>query len=110
MTKKRKLEVVGRQLSEDHWTSEEEVITIHRGHTPFGTIEIEPRGSVFCGTSDKVWPLLKWTARGDGFTVAGTARSLGRAKEDARAALELLSVRDFETSTPRDEERKRNGQ
>lgn len=92
--------------SELHWERYVDSVTMHTAVVELGTIEIRDAGeSVTCGHSGRTWPLLSWKAQGDGFSVSGTARSLGRAKEDALAALQLLSALDFETSTPADDER-----
>lgn len=86
-----------------HWKHHIESVSVHEAVSDLGVIEIHDTGdSVTSG--DQTWPLLSWKARGDGFQVTGIARSLGRAKEDASAALELLSQRDFEGPSPRQRE------
>lgn len=88
------------------WKQDTERTIIHRVITDMGTIEIRDADeSVTCGRSGRSWPLFHWRAEGDGVSTTGTARSLGRAKEDSLAALTLLAPRDFETAVPRDEER-----
>lgn len=91
------------------WSREKRTETLYRGICSGGVIEIRKTGSVMCGISERVWPVLAWEASGDGFRVTGRARSLARAKEDAVAALRALGCIDFETATPRDEERRKAG-
>lgn len=88
------------------WRKDVEKVTVHRLVTGMGTIEIRDADeSVICSLSGHSWPLFHWRADGNGVSTIGTARSLGRAREDSLAALKILAPRDFETSTPRDEER-----
>lgn len=74
-------------------------VDLHTAVTELGSIEIHNAGETVT-RGDKTWTLFPWKVKGDGFQVTGVARSLGRAKEDAMAALEILSQRDFEGPAP----------